>query len=323
MFVIAEVGINHHGDPVLCARMIEAAAKAGADAVKLQTIDADESYVVGTDSYKEFSGKGLDDAAMADLMQLAERLNVVLFSTPGDFPSLERMVRIGMPAAKISSGLLTNQPLIVEAAKHKLPLIISTGMAYENEIASAINHALNNGAPGVAVLKCTALYPAPDETLNLSAIPLMAERFGVPIGYSDHTLDDLACVSAVALGAVIIEKHFTLDSKLSGADHRISMEPEPFTHMVGKIRQLEAMRGDGAIKPVAAEEEMRLQRHRCLIARTDIAEGELFTYKNVALKRPLPGHHRLAPDQYELILGRVAKRFLRNDEPITRDAVGD
>ncbi len=321
VFVIAEVGVNHHGDAALCARMIEAAATAGADAVKLQTTDPDESYVVGTASYSEFKGKELGDAAMREMMALADRVGITLFSTPGDFASLDRMIHLGMPAVKISSGLMTNLPLIAKAARHHLPLIISTGLAYETEIAAAVDTAQRNGAPGLALLKCTALYPAPDDTLNLTAISTMAERFGVPVGYSDHTIDALACMAAVALGATVIEKHFTLDSSLPGADHRISMEPAPFAAMVVQIRRLEAMRGDGSIRPVPQEESVRAERHRCLVARNDIAAGEVFTVENVALKRPLPGNAGLPPSYYDRVLGCTATRPLRRDEPIAIDHI--
>jgi len=321
VFVVAEVGINHGGDPALCARMIEAAAGAGADAVKLQTIDPEESYVEGTASYKEFRGKELDDDAMVGLMRLAARLGVILFSTPGDFASLERMVKLGMPAVKISSGLMTNLPLIAAAARHRLPLIISTGLAYEAEIAAAVQTARDHGAPGIALLKCTALYPSPDPSVNLAAIPTLAKRFGLPVGYSDHTLDDLACTAAVALGATVIEKHFTLDRSLPGADHHISLEPEAFADMVAKIRRLQAMRGDGLVRPVPQEEALRRQRHRCLVARCDIAVGEAFTTDNVALKRPLPGRDGLPPSAFDHVMGSRASRPLKCNDPITDDAV--
>lgn len=321
VFVIAEVGINHGGDAALCAKMMEAAAAAGADAVKLQTIDAGESYVPGTASYREFRGKELDDVALAGLMQLAARLDIVLFSTPGDFVSLERMIRTGMPAIKISSGLMTNLPLIAAAGRTGLPLIISTGLGYAQEIATAADTAMKNGAAGVALLKCTALYPAPDDSINLLGIPAMAQQFAHPIGYSDHTVDALACTSAVALGATVIEKHFTLDRTVPGADHHISMGPQPFADMVAAIRRLQAMRGDGRIQPVEAEARVRLERHRCLVARCAIAAGETFSAANVALKRPLPGKHGLAPEHYERVLGCAATRALTQDEPIADHCV--
>lgn len=321
VFVIAEIGINHHGDRELCARMMEAAAEAGADAVKLQTVDPDESYVHGTVSHKEFSNKSLSDDALSSLSQLADKLGIVLFSTPGDFSSLEQMCRHRMPGVKISSGLMTNLPLIAAAARKGLPMIISTGLAYESEIEDAVKTALAEGAPGVAVLKCTALYPAPDDTLNLSAIGAMEARFGVPIGYSDHTLDDLACLAAVALGAVVIEKHFTLDGTLPGADHHISMEPVPFAIMVDKIRRLERMRGNGSIEPVQAEITARPQRHRCLVARVDIPAGSVFSTDNLALKRPLPGCAGLPPSAYAEVLGKVARVDIKGDQPVLREHV--
>jgi N,N'-diacetyllegionaminate synthase len=321
VFVIAEVGVNHHGDPLLCAEMIESAAACGADAVKLQTIEPNESYVAGTSSHQEFKDKSLSDSAMEVLMRQASKQNIMLFSTPGDFHSLERMIRLGMPAIKISSGLLTNTPLIARASAYRLPLIISTGMAHETEIAEAIQIAQNSGSSGVAVLKCTALYPAPDDTLNLNAIQTFARRFGVPIGYSDHTLDGLACVASVAAGATIIEKHFTLDKNRKGADHHISAEPDEFARMVVAIRRLESMRGNGSITPVEAETAVRDQRYRCLVARTDIATGEPFTIENVALKRPMPGLVGLPPSYYEAIMGKLASCSILNDQPIYFESV--
>jgi len=321
VFIIAEIGINHLGDVELCTRMIEAAAAAGADAVKLQTVDADESYTKGTSSYNEFKGKELDDVAIMQMIQLAAKLNVILFSTPGDFASLKRMIKLGMPAVKISSGLMTNVPLIKEAARHKLPLIISTGLAYEKEISEVIDVAQKNGAQGLAILKCTALYPAPDDSINLSAIPTMRDRFGVSIGYSDHTLDDLACIASVALGASIIEKHFTIDRSLPGADHSISMETKPFSRMVKEIRRLQLMRGTGYIQPTREEEIARPERHRCLVAKVDIGVGEKFTADNVALLRPAQGNAGLPPSNYEKVLMCIATRELKQHDPINEDAI--
>lgn len=301
--------------------MIEAAAAAGADAVKLQIVEAAESYVEATASYREFRGTELSDDALTGLMRMAEELQLVLFATPGDFSSLRRMVRLGMPAVKISSSLVTNLPLIAEAASQRVPLIISTGLSHESEIAAAVNMARAHCASGVALLKCTALYPVPDDAVNLIGMSTLAARFGLPVGYSDHTVDDLACTAAVALGASVIEKHFTLDSTLPGADHRISMEPTPFAAMVTRIRRLEVMRGDGGIRPVPQEERVRAERHRCLVARRDIAAGERFTSENVAIKRPLPGKVGLSPSQSERVLGFAAAHPLRQDEPITEEAL--
>jgi len=321
VFVVAEIGINHGGDPERCAQMIEAAARAGADAVKLQTLDVDESYVEGTDSYRAFCGTELSDESLAGLMRVAERAGVVLFSTPGDFGSLARIMRLGMPAVKISSGLMTNLPLIAEAARHRVPVIMSTGLAFETEIETAVATARAHGAPGVALLKCTALYPAPDESLNLSAVTRLVDRFDVAVGYSDHTVDGLACAAAVALGASVIEKHFTLDRTLPGADHVLSMEPADFLRMVGSIRRVETMRGSGALVPTSGEQAVRAERHRCLVARCDIAPGEVLSAQNVALKRPRPGQVGLAPAQLDAVLGKVARLPLSKNDVITADHV--
>lgn len=321
VFIIAEVGINHHGDVDLCSKLIEAAAASGADAVKLQTVDAEQSYVAGTISHSEFKDKSLNDVEVRQMIELAEKLGIILFSTPGDFNSLDRMTQLGMPAVKISSGLMTNKPLIAEAARRGLPLIISTGMAYEHEIETAINTAKENCASGIAVLKCTALYPAPDNTINLAGMLSLKDRFDIPVGYSDHTLDDLACTSAVAFGATVIEKHFTLDKTRKGADHHISMEPKEFTHLVSQIRRLQDMRGDGKIAPTIEEENVRSERHRCLIAGEDINVGEIFTIKNVALKRPIPGKVGLPPSEYEVILGKTATVSILRDHPICHEHV--
>jgi len=323
VFVIAEIGINHGGNPQMCAHMIEAAAASGADAVKLQTIDADANYVKGTASHSAFKGKEFDDKTLIKMMQLANDLGIVLFSTPGDFEDLDRIVRLGMPAVKISSGLMTNLPLVARAAASGLPLIISTGLAYAEEIDAVVETAFRRGASGVSLLKCTALYPSPDNSINLAAIPTMAARYGVPIGYSDHTLDDLACIGAVAQGATVIEKHFTLDRKLTGADHYISMEPDDLSTMVHKIRRLEAMKGSDLICATAAELAVREMRHRCLIAKVDISIGDQFTETNVGLMRPLAGRLGLPAARFEDILGIKAKMAILQNDPIRECHLGD
>ena len=323
VFIIAEIGINHGGDPQMCARMIDAAAASGADAVKLQTVNADASYVKGSASYAEFSGKELSEKSIVDLMRLSNRLGVILFSTPGDFESLSKIVRLGMPAIKISSGLMTNLALVGRAAASGLPLIISTGLGYMEEIDTILEIAHESGASDIALLKCTALYPAPDDSINLSAIPTMASRYGLPIGYSDHTLDDLACIGAVVQGATVIEKHFTLDSKLPGADHHISMEPESFSKMVKKIHRITMMMGTGSIRATEAEIAVRAERYRCLFAKVDISSGDQFTETNVGLMRPLAGRTALPAAKFQDVIGRKAVTDIRQNEPINEHHLGE
>lgn len=316
VFTIAEVGINHGGSIDMCAKMIEAAAWAGADSVKLQTINAEVSYVKGTASYKEFVNKNLSEIELQNLMQLAEKLGIILFSTPGDFESLDIMLRLKMPAIKISSGLMTNHPLVAKSAKTGLPLIISTGLAMQEDIDQVIEVAKMNNVSSMALLKCTALYPAPDNSINLNSIQSMKNRYNCTIGYSDHTLDDLACIASIVSGARVIEKHFTLDKTINGADHKISIEPNEFKIMVEKIKRVSYMLGTNEIKATEAELEVRHQRYRCLIAKKDIQEGELFSKDNVALMRPLPNKIGLPATYYDKIIGKYASAFIPKNEPI-------
>ena len=242
-FVIAEIGINHGGDESRCAAMIEAAAAAGADAAKLQTVDADASYHPETESHRAFRGAALSRDALLRLMALAEQTGIVLFSTPGDLASLALIADVGMPAIKISSGLLTNTPLIRAAARTGRPLILSTGMADMSDVDAAVAAAGAGGCRAFALLQCTSLYPAPTEALNLRAMACMLGRYAVPVGYSDHHDGALAVVAAAAAGANLIEKHFTLDRSEAGADHAISLEADDFARMVQDIRSVEAMLG--------------------------------------------------------------------------------
>jgi N,N'-diacetyllegionaminate synthase len=316
VFTIAEVGINHGGSVELCAKMIEAAARAGADSVKLQTVNAESSYVKNTASYNEFIEKSLSEAEMQRLMELANKLGIILFSTPGDFESLDLMLRLNMPAIKISSGLMTNYPLVAESAKTGLPLIISTGLALQEDIDKVVEVATLNNVSSLALLKCTALYPAPDDSINLNSIQAMRARYNYTIGYSDHTLDDLACIASIVSGARVIEKHFTLDKTIPGADHKISIEPAEFKTMVEKIKRVFSMLGTDCISATKAELDVRNQRYRCLIAKRDIMAGEEFSKENVGLMRPIPGQIGLPAVEYDKILGRSAVSFIPKSEPI-------
>ena len=322
VFVIAEVGINHDGNFDTCQKMIIAASNAGADAVKLQIVEPEESYVTGTDSYIEFKNKALTTFELEKLMDVSRRLNIILFATPGDFSSVRLMKNLGMPAVKISSGLLTNTPLIKAATDLSVPILISTGMGHEAEVEQAISVCKKNGVSDIALLHCISLYPSPDSKVNLRRIWKKEDRFNLIVGYSDHTLDDLACTSAVAMGATIIEKHFTLDSTKPGADHKISMEPKAFGRMVKKIRRITNMRGDLSLDPIDEENIFRAQRHRCLVARCDIGAGEVFTAENIALKRLKAESTGLPANAYEKVLGLIANKKIPLNTPIQTNDLG-
>ena len=322
-WIIAEIGINHGGDEGVCAEMIDAAAAAGADAVKLQTVTPDVSYHPDTESYRLFKDSVLSERSLIRLAERARGKGVVLFSTPGDHAALALMQQIGMPAIKISSGLLTNLPLIVSAAATGLPLIMSTGMAFEAEIRAAVAAARRGGACGIALMQCTSLYPAPGESLNLLAMDSLRREFGVPVGYSDHHNGDLACVAAVAMGASIIEKHFTLDRTVAGADHAISLEPAEFAAMVSAIRTVERMRGSAAKEPDAAEVPLREGRHRRLVAARDLDAGHLLSGADLHLMR-LPADLLAMPaSRLEEVIGKRMLRPVARLSGVTADMVED
>jgi len=306
-FVIAEIGINHGGDEAVCTAMIEAAAKAGADAVKLQTVTPEESYHPETPSYRMFAESQLPEGALARLMAHADGLGIMLFSTPGDFSALAALRAVGVPAIKISSGLLTNTPLIRAAAETGKPLILSTGMAEMSEVETAIATAREGGCEAFAVLQCTSLYPAPTDSLNLRAMTALRDRFQVPVGFSDHHDGALACIAAVAAGASLIEKHFTLDRSAPGADHRISLQPDAFAAMMRDIRSVEAMLGSAAKAPDEAELLLREERHRRLVAARDLAAGETIRPDDVFLMRLPAQQSAIAAGRFGEVLGRTTK----------------
>ena len=319
--IIAEIGVNHEGSAEVCARMIEAAAKAGADAIKLQTIDADENYVQGTDSYALFSGCGLSREETHRMFDLARELGVEPFTTAGDFATLDWVDGLAPAAHKISSGLFTNLAVIRHAARTGRPLLMSTGMANVGDIDAAVAAAQEGGASGFALLQCTSLYPAPPETLNLATIGWLERRYEVPVGLSDHSLGIKASVLSVGAGARLIEKHFTLDPSRPGCDHHLSLDPDGFAEMVRRVRAAEVMMGQAGKRISKAERRAAAVHHRVVVARRDIAAGETFDAANLALKRPLAGSNGLAPRHYDAVIGQRAVRALRADEPVPADAV--
>ena len=313
VFLVAEIGINHNGKFDLCKKMIVAAARSGANAIKLQTIDPHESYLKNTPSYKEFLNKNINDEELYKLKEITEKLGMIFFSTPGDFKSLERLKKIGVKLIKISSGLLTNIPLIEQVSRFKIPMIISTGMAYEKEIKESVKSAKKFGNKGVGILKCTSLYPAPDKTINLNGIKALRDKLKIPVGYSDHTLDDLTVCAAVSLGATIIEKHFTLNKKLLNADHKISMEPNDFLIMSKKIKRIIEILGTNKLIPNLAEKKKRYRTHRYIVAKNKIFKGIQISIKDIAFKRSIKKIKKIEPKNYKKIIGKISKVDIDTD----------
>ena len=321
VIIIAEVGINHEGSVDVCARMIEEAARAGADSVKLQTMDADENYCRNTESYGLFSKSALTQEETSNMFELIRAKGMEPFTTSGDFATIDWVDRLNPVAHKISSGLFTQLPAIRHAARSGRPLLMSTGMADVDDIDTSVQATREAGGKHLALFQCTSQYPAPIESLNLLTIPWLVTRYQVPAGFSDHSIGSDAAMVSVGLGACMLEKHFTLDSTRPRYDHRLSLEPDGFAELVKRVRAAEAMLGDYG-KPIGEKERAKaLEMHRILVARKDIAAGEIFDAANLGLKRPIPGTSGLHPRHYEAVLGRVATRALKRDEAVVADVI--
>ena len=317
VYIIAEIGINHNGNLKLCKKMIAKAKKCGADAVKLQISNPKYSYCKNTKSYKIFTKNNLDIVQLNKVKNFCNKINITLFATPGDFQSLDIIKKLNFPAIKISSGLLTNLPLIKKSAETNLPIIISTGMAYFKEIKRAVEILKKRKKKNFAILKCTSLYPSPSNTVNLRSIKSL-KKFKVPIGFSDHTQNNDACLAAVSLGATIIEKHFTYNKNYSVPDKKISADPREFKNLVNSIRNIEKLLGKEKEFPTPAEKTKRRINHRSIISVKSLKKGEKFDYDNIALKRSANGHLGLDPSFFFKILGKKSKKNLIKDTKIKK-----
>jgi N-acetylneuraminate synthase len=317
VLVIAEAGVNHNGDIAMALRLCDAALATGADAVKFQTFRAQDLVVPGapTAGYQARETGEQDQFTMLQKLELTEAqhetikahcdaIGIEFFSTPFSTDAVDMLVRLGVRRIKLSSGELTHKALVERAATARLPLLVSTGMATMEEITEALHWiaSARGNLDGVTVLHCTSAYPAPDATLNLNALRSMARDLGVAIGYSDHSLGIEAPLAAVALGASVIEKHLTLDRKLPGPDHSASLEPEEFGRMVGGIRRVSAMLGDGVKAPTPEERDTARVARRSVAAAVDIPAGAAIVESMLACRRPATG---IAPRDLPRVIGRV------------------
>ena len=328
-FVIAEVSGNHNGDIETAKKIIHAAASAGADAVKLQTYRPDTMTIKSDQSDFQISGGLWDGNSLWDLYEWAHtpyewhrelfefcaEQGVTCFSTPFDETAVELLESLNCPFYKIASFELTDLPLIKAVAQTGKPMIMSTGMANEKEIRAALDCARLNGANGVVLLHCISGYPTPTEHMNLAAITRLADEMGCPVGLSDHSLDDIATVAAVALGAKVIEKHLTLRRADGGPDAEFSLEPEDFARLVKSVHTAHDALGDGMIG-TAEYEQPNVKFRRSIYAVKPIAEGEIFTSENIRRIRPGYG---LAPEHYGNLLGKKARRKFDAGDRLTSD----
>ena len=319
VFVIAEAGVNHNGDIALALQLCDAAKKAGADAVKFQTFRAEDLVVRGapTAQYQARQTGAQDQFLMLQQLELTQTqhqqikahcdaIGIEFFSTPFSVNAVDMLVQLGVKRLKLSSGELTHRALVQHTAATQLPLLMSTGMGSMDEITEALAwvRAARGHLRDVVVLHCTSAYPAPDDALNLLAMQSMARELNIATGYSDHSLGVEAALAAVALGAVVIEKHLTLDQKMPGPDHSASLEPEEFARMVQGIRRVSAMLGDGVKAPLPQELDTARVARRSVVAAVDIAAGEIITAEKLICRRPATG---IAPRDLQRVIGQFAR----------------
>jgi N,N'-diacetyllegionaminate synthase len=319
--VIAEIGINHEGDAEICARMIEEAVKAGADAIKLQTIDPDRNYQPGTESHRLFSGAVLGRETTARMFAFARELGAEPFTTAGDLETLEWVERLDPAAHKISSGLLTCTPVIAHAARYGRSLVMSTGMGGLDDIDQAITTARDGSASGIALLHCVSLYPAPLDRLNLASIGWLERHYGVPVGFSDHSQGIRGAALAVAAGATVIEKHFSLDPSRPSYDHAISVDPRQFREMVRYIRVAELARGRPTIETASDLFDVRRKMGRYLAVIAPVKAGEQLDEHNLAFLRLVDITGALPASAFDAVRGAHAAKDLAPFTPLTESSI--
>lgn len=315
VFVIAEAGVNHNGDLGLATQLIDVAISAGANAVKFQTFNADA--IAATDAPKaEYqlatTTPGQSQLEMLRKLELSrdahftlndycDKRGMTFLSTPFDEPSVELLEGLSVPAYKVSSGDLTNLPLIEQVSRTGKPVIISTGMSTLEEVGTAVKTVQSVGCNELILLHCVSNYPATPNEVNLRAMRTMEQEFAVPVGFSDHTEGIAISLAAVALGAVIIEKHFTLDRNLPGPDHQASLEPMELATLVKEIRRVEDSLGDGCKKPTPAEIEIAKVARRSIMSGISLKAGTVLRRDLLLLKRPGTG---LPPSMVASLIGR-------------------
>jgi N-acetylneuraminate synthase/N,N'-diacetyllegionaminate synthase len=326
-FVIAEAGVNHNGDPELAEQLITAAAAAGADAVKFQTFCADRLATASApkadyqmDSARDSVSQRqmlrqleLPEASYPRLQKACERHGLLFLSSPFDEESADFLAGLGVEAFKVPSGELTNLPFLAHLARKGKPLIVSTGMADLGEIEAAVRVIEAEGSPDFALLHCTSEYPCPAEDVNLRAMATLSKAFQRPVGFSDHTEGIAIALAAAALGACMVEKHFTLDRHLPGPDHAASLEPDELRALVSGIRKVNAAMGCGRKRPHGGEAATARVVRKSIVARTDIAAGAIVRSEMVALRRPGTG---LPVSELPRVIGRRARAPIAADSLI-------
>ena len=329
VFIIAEAGVNHNGDISIAYKLIDMAIESGVDAIKFQTFKAD-SLVTKAASKAEYQKKSTDSSESQfemikrlelsvndhkDLIRYCHEKNIIFLSTPFDIDSVNLLNELKLEIFKISSGDITNLPLLMHMGSLQKKIILSTGMSSLSEVGEALKVLLNAGTKkdNIVILHANTMYPTPFQDVNLNAMLTIKEEFDIEVGYSDHTLGIEVDIAAVAMGARVIEKHFTLDNSMDGPDHRASLEPNELKEMVDAIRNIESALGSYKKKCSKSEEPNKIASRKSIVASQKIKKGEYLSLTNITTKRPGNGRN---PMSWDDVIGSVADKDYQPDEII-------
>lgn len=327
VFIIAEAGVNHNGSIENAKKLVDAAVAAGVDAVKFQTFKTEnlvsydsmkaEYQLMSTNKdesqFEMLKKLELDRNAHNELIAYCKTKNILFLSTPFDLESIDLINELEIPILKVPSGEITNFPYLRKVGQSKKEVILSTGMSTLEEIERAIEVLKLYGAPKISLLHCNTEYPTPMRDVNLNVLHALKDKFNLPVGYSDHTVGIEVPIAAVAIGAIIIEKHFTLDKNMEGPDHKASLEPKELRDMVDAIRNIELALGTDKKVPTASEVKNLQVARKSIVSKSEIKKGELFTDENITAKRPGSG---ISPMSWEDVIGKVANKDYKVDEMI-------
>ncbi|NPV50425.1 MAG: N-acetylneuraminate synthase [Candidatus Methanofastidiosum sp.] len=330
-YIIAEAGVNHNGDVNIAKELISEASRIGADAIKFQTFYADDLLIENTGKanyqktnendketqYEMIKKLELNQDDFIELYEYSLRKNITFLSSPFDLKSVDFLDSTGISAFKIASGEITNIPLIEHISSKKKPILLSTGMSNLDEIRSAIK-AIKKSIDNIILLHCISSYPTKYEDANLRVIKTLKSEFNLPVGFSDHTIGITVPIAAVALGACIIEKHFTISKKYEGPDHKISLDPEEFRNMIDSIRIVEKALGNGVKVPTNEEEEMKKIVRKSIVSKYDLAKGTIITKDLIDIKRPGIG---IESKYIQDILGRKTVKEIKKNQLLSWDLI--
>lgn len=330
VYIMAEAGVNHNGSLNTAKKLVDTAVTCGVDAVKFQTFKADNLVTKQAQKARyqiENGAKGETQLEMIKQLELSfnqfielhdycKAVKTNFVSTPFDMDSIEFLTTLDMPFWKIASGDITNDPCLVALARTGKPVVLSTGMSTLCEVEQAVNLLRKNGSGPVTLLHCNTQYPTPPEDANLLAMRTLSDAFGLPVGYSDHTEGIEIALAAVAMGACMIEKHFTLDKNMQGPDHKASLNPQELYDLVTGIRKIEAAMGTGIKSPTESEKPNIIVARKSIVASRGIQKGEILTPENLTTKRPANG---ISPMEWPRLIGQKATKDYAKDECIEYD----